>query len=82
MSSAVPGSLESHGLSLPGSSVHGIFQTSILQQVAISFSSYNIQQCLFIMLYVTFLVFISLITESAFFCLPSSNSHPHPHCLW
>ena len=34
-----PNSLGPHGLrSMPGSSVHGIYQTRILEQVAISFS--------------------------------------------
>ena len=36
--SVVPYSLRPHGLSLPGFSVHGIFQASILEWVAISFS--------------------------------------------
>ena len=39
----VSNSLRSHGLGLPGSSVHGILQARILEWVAISFSRYRLR---------------------------------------
>ena len=51
--SVVSDSLQSHGLcSLPGSSVHGIFQTSVLEWVAISFSNVYIYIYIYIYMYI------------------------------
>ena len=43
--SVVPNSLRPMGCSLPGSSVHGIFQARILEWVAISFSNWGKRRC-------------------------------------
>ena len=38
--------------SLPGSSIHGIFQVRVLEWVAIAFSSYNVCVCVCVCIYI------------------------------